>query len=109
LLHYILLRLLILTDYDPAGGVEITPGGAVQSAFLQLEFIEPFRARSIFVHFAQLGAGSGDGGGGDPAPGGPNRIGIVETLQQGLPAFGVGSDRAGPLEDGGTEGVLSEG
>jgi len=69
----------ILTDYDLAGGVEVTPGSAGQSAYVQLEFSQPFTARSIFVHFTQGNAG-GPGGGPAP-PGGPPGAGSGLALE----------------------------
>jgi hypothetical protein len=55
----------LLNAGDPAGGIEIRPAAEGQSAYLQLEFAEPFEARSVTVNSASLaapGAGAGPGG-----------------------------------------------
>ncbi len=45
----------LITDGNPETGVEIQPSGPNQLAYLQLEFAEPFEARSIAVTFAPFG------------------------------------------------------
>ncbi len=59
-----------LTDGDLSGGVEVRPAGSGQPAYLQLEFPEPFEARSIAVYTAALG-GAGAPGGGRRGPAAP--------------------------------------
>ncbi|MGA2772372.1 MAG: glycosyl hydrolase [Bryobacteraceae bacterium] len=61
----------LLTDGDLAEGVEVRPAGAGQPAYLQLEFSEPFEARSIAVYTAAGGLGGGPGPGGRGMGGGP--------------------------------------
>ncbi len=46
----------LLVDGDLSGGVELRPLVAGQPAYLQLEFPEPFPARSLTVWTAPLGA-----------------------------------------------------
>jgi len=58
----------ILTDYDLSGGVEIAADGSKQSGFLQMEFDEPFEARSIFLHFEQVFTVEGMGNPNMPPP-----------------------------------------
>ncbi len=59
----------LLTDGDLAKGAEVRPAAAGQPAFLQLEFTEPFEARSIALMTAPLAAPGGGGGGGPFGPG----------------------------------------
>lgn len=47
----------LLTDGDPSTWVEVHPASPGQPAFLQLEFYEPFEARSIVVTGTSLAAG----------------------------------------------------
>jgi hypothetical protein len=49
----------LLTDGDLSGGVEVRPAGSGQPGFLQMEFAEPFEARSIAVASDLLSAGEG--------------------------------------------------
>ena len=53
----------LLTDGDLLKGVEVRPAGSGQPAYLQLEFAEPFEARSIAVMSSPLGGPGGPGGG----------------------------------------------
>ncbi len=51
----------LLTDGDLTGGVEVSPADSGQSAFLLLEFAEPFEARSISVSSSSLPGVSQEG------------------------------------------------
>ncbi len=56
----------LLNAGDPAGGIEIRPAAEGQSAYLQLEFAEPFEARSMAITSAPITAGGPRPGGGFP-------------------------------------------
>jgi len=60
----------LLTDYDLAEGVTVASGGGEAPGFLQLEFVEPFEACSIFMYSTQVMGGDGGGAPGRPPGGG---------------------------------------
>jgi hypothetical protein len=53
-------------DGNPETAVEIRPAGEGQSAYLQLEFAEPFEARSVSINNVATGAAAAGGGRGGP-------------------------------------------
>ncbi|MCX8170400.1 MAG: glycosyl hydrolase [Candidatus Bathyarchaeota archaeon] len=49
-----LVNVDLITDDNPETGVEVQPSGPDQPAYLQLEFAEPFEARSMLIMCAPL-------------------------------------------------------
>ena len=63
-------------DGNPEATVEIRPAGEGQPAYVQLEFAEPFEARSVTINSVASGGAAGGGRGG-PGGGGPGGFGGV--------------------------------